>query len=66
MTSFQFLKDLVNDSYSFVWLNDSFTVFKSINDIFVLIYTNKSNSLIFYDIIENRKINEIYLVFMKE
>ena len=31
----------------------------SINEIFYLIYSSKNNSIIFYDIIENKKINEI-------
>ena len=55
----KFLKDLVNDSYSDLWLANTFIVFKSISNIVYLIYTNKKNSIISYDIIDNKKINEI-------
>ena len=36
-----------------------FLSFKSINEIIYLIYSNKANSMIFYDINNNQKINEI-------
>ena len=54
-----FFSNLVNDSYSKYWLIDKFTVFKSINDILYLIYANKNKSIISYNIIDNKKINEI-------
>jgi hypothetical protein len=53
------LCDIVNDSYSDLSLSDTFTVFKSINDILYLIYSNKNSSIIFYNIVDNKKIKEI-------
>ena len=55
----QYKKDLTKDSYSELDYDNSFTVFKSINDILYLIYTNKNKSIIFNDIIENKIIKEI-------
>ena len=54
-----FFTNLVNDSYSDNWLIDKFAVFKSINDILYLIYTNQEKSIISYNIIDNKKMNEI-------
>ena len=54
-----FLKNLVIDSYSNNWLIDKFVVFKSLNNILYLIYSNNSKSIISYNIIDNKKINEI-------
>ena len=54
-----FLKNIVNDSYPHLWYIDQFTVFKSINNILCLIYANKNKSIISYNIIENKKLNEI-------
>ena len=51
-------RDLTKDSYSF-FIENTFTVFKSINDILYLIYTNENKSLISFNIIENNLINEI-------
>ena len=59
MSSVKFIKNLVNDSYSSLWIVNTFIAFKSINDIFLLIFTNKNNSILSYDIIDNIKINEI-------
>jgi WD40 repeat protein len=53
-----FLKDLTNDSYT-VNLVNSFVIFKSIDNILVIIYTNNIGSLIAVNIIDNKKINEI-------
>ena len=55
----KFLKDLVNNSYSWYWLPNTFTVFISLNNIFILIYSTQHKSIISYDIIHNLKINEI-------
>jgi hypothetical protein len=52
----QHFKDLVNDSYSFCYLDNTFIVFKSIDDILYVIYTNKNISIISYDLIDNKKI----------
>ena len=54
-----FLKNLVTDSYSKDWLIDKFIIFKSINNILYLIYSNNNKSIISYNIIGNKKINEI-------
>ena len=54
-----FLKDLVIDSYSNNWLINKFIVFKSLNNILYLIYSNNNKSIISYNIIDNKKINEI-------
>ena len=54
-----FLKNLVIDSYSKDWLIHKFIVFKSIDNILYLIYSNDNKSIISYNIIDNQKINEI-------
>ena len=54
-----FLNDLVIDSFSKDWLIDKFIVFKSLNNILYLIYSNNNKSIISYNIIDNQKINEI-------
>ena len=55
----QLLSNLTNDSYSDYALDNTFAVFKSVNDIFYLIYSNISKSIIGHHIIENKKIIEI-------
>ena len=55
----EFINNLVEDSYSDHTLDNTFCVFKSINNIFYLIYSNDKNSIIVYDIIYNKKINEL-------
>ena len=52
------LKHLIEDSYCDYYY-DSFCVFKSINEIFYLIYAKKNRSIIFYDLKENKIIIEI-------
>ena len=42
-----------------VYLDNEFCYFKSIDDIFCLVYANKKNSIIFYNIVELKKMNEI-------
>ena len=55
-----FFKNLVEDSYLFEKLENSFAVFNSINNnILYLFYTNKRRSLVSFDLISNKKINEI-------
>ena len=51
--------NLAEDSYSDHTLDNTFCIFKSISDIFYLIYSNEKNSIIAYDIIYNKKIDEI-------
>ena len=52
-------KELTKDSYSQFALDNSFTIFKSINDILNLIYTNKDKSIVSYNLLDNKKILEI-------
>ena len=54
-------KSLINDAYSNknFHYNKTFELFKSINDIIYIVYTNKINSIILYNIINNKKIYEI-------
>ena len=54
-----FLKDLVKDSFTLEFLDYSFTAFKSIDNILYFISTNQKRSIISYNIIDNKKINEI-------
>ena len=51
--------DIVQDSYAYDNLDNSFTVFKSINDILYLIYTNANKSIICFDLENNKKIKEV-------
>ena len=55
----QILKDFNIESFTDCYLDNTFTVFRSVNDILNLIYTDKSNSIISYDLINNKIINEI-------
>ena len=49
-----YLSDIANDSFGFTDLDNSFTVFKAINNIFYLIYSNKDKSIICYDLNRQR------------
>ena len=51
--------NLINDSYTINNTNNTFCVFKSINDLYFLIYSNQNNSIISFDLIANKKVNEI-------
>ena len=51
-------RDLANNSYS-IGTNNSFCVFKSINDLLILIYTNDRFSIISYNILDFKLMNEI-------
>ena len=53
------LSDIKNDTFACTNLDNIFSVFKSINDIFYLIYCNKNNSIISYDIVKQKIITEI-------
>ena len=55
----KYLKDLTEDSYSFLLLDNTFCVFKSIDQILYLIYSNENNSILAYNLISNKKITEI-------
>ena len=52
-------KDLIIDSYVDYNLDNTFCVFKSINNILYLIYSNENNSIITFNLIDDKKINEI-------
>ena len=56
---FRVIKDLSKDSYSKFWLDNTFSAFKSINNILYLIYAKRNNSIICYNLINNKIINEI-------
>ena len=53
------LSNIIDDSYAWVNLDNTFTVFKSINSIFYLIYASENKSLICYDMNNMKKINEL-------
>jgi len=53
------LRNLANDCYVNEYLNNIFCVFKSINDILYLVYSTIKRSIVFYNIIDNKKIIEI-------
>ena len=59
LNKIKLLKELTKDSYSDCYEDNLFTVFKSINDILYLIYSNKKKSIISYDLVNNTKIIEI-------
>ena len=51
--------EISKDSYAYLRFDNTFCVFKSINDILYLLYSNSHKSIISYDLIDNKKINEI-------
>ena len=54
-----FIKDLAEDSYCNFWNDNTFTCFKSYNNIFFVIYANALKSIICLDLINNQIISEI-------
>ena len=55
-----FYLDLIKDSYcNDTGLDNIFSIFKSINDILYIIYANDFQSIILFNFIDNKKINEI-------
>ena len=56
---FKLLKEITTDSFSSFFLDNSFCIFKSIDGILCLIYSNKNNSIISYNLDSNKKLNEI-------
>ena len=55
-----FCMDIINDSYSNdTAVDNMFIVFKAINDILYIIYAKDNPSIIIYNLIDNKKINEI-------
>ena len=55
----QFINDLAKDSKIHYDLDNTFCAFKSIYDILYLIYVDKNNSIICYNILDNIKVIEI-------
>ena len=56
----KYYTDLTKDSYcQYSFLDNIFNVFKSIDSILYLVYTNDKKSIIFFDLINNQKVNEI-------
>ena len=55
----KFLKDLTNDSFKEEIIQNTFCVFKSVNDILYLVYSNRNLSIIFHNLIDDKKISEI-------
>ena len=53
------LHNLTKNSYSDYGLDNTFTIFKSINDILYLIYSNKNKSIICYDLFRENIITEL-------
>jgi len=53
------LNKISDDSNCIYWLDNTFTAFKSIDNILYLIYSNSKRSIISYNLINNKKINEI-------
>ena len=50
----QFLDDIIKNSYCDWYLDNTFAVFKSYNDILYIIYTNNQNSIIAYNLIKKK------------
>ncbi len=58
-SNFGIIDDLTHDSYAFDCFDNIFIVFKSIDDILYLIYTNSQGSIVSFNINDNKKMNEI-------
>lgn len=56
-----FIKDLINDSFVRYSFGNTFCAFQSItnNNLFYIIYSTKTNSIISYNLITNQKLTEI-------
>ena len=53
VNNIHFIKNLSNDSFAYQDLDNTFCVFKSIYDIFYLIYSTKNRAIIAYNLIDN-------------
>ena len=58
-TKIQFCKDLIKKTCIFGHFDDLFCVFNSIYDILFLVYININNSIIFYNLNDDKIVNEI-------
>lgn len=54
-----YLKDITKDSFSYFYLDNTFAVFNSINNILTLVYATMDKTIVSFDLIENQKINSI-------
>ena len=54
-----FYKNLTEDSLCSILLDNMFIIFKSFNDIYYLIYSNKQQSIISFNLLNYQKINEV-------
>jgi len=54
-----YFQEFTKDIYSSYYLDNTFCVFTSIYGILYLVYSNKSSSIIFYNLITNQRTNEI-------
>ena len=59
LRNIKFINDLSIDSYAYTTLDNTFSTFKSIDNILYLIYANQNKSIISYNLINNKKLNEI-------
>ena len=57
--SLQYSKDLTTDSYSNINLDNTFYVLKTSDNILYLIYATENKSIIFYNLSNEQKVNEI-------
>ena len=55
----KFIQDLAENSYSKLWNDNTFIVFKSYNNIIYVLYSNENQSIIILDLVNNQIINEI-------
>ena len=55
----QFFNNIIKDSYADYILDNTFALFTSIDDIIYLFYSNSKKSIISYNLLDNKKINEI-------
>ena len=51
--------NLTKDSYATCLFDNSFCIFKSINNILYLIYANDNKSMVSYDLNNMKKVNEV-------
>ena len=57
--SFKVLKNLVKESFSNYGLDVTCIIFKSIDDLNLIIYSTEDKSIVCYDINNNQKVNEV-------
>ena len=55
----KFLNNIIDDSFAQYIKRNSFCIFKSIEDILYLVYSTKNNSIVFYSMIDCKKIKII-------